>query len=287
MNKTLIGKNGFLFLINDSCKELEVHCNNLNLVNYKYLDRYNFEKFCLVVFPNKSFVCKEYLPDNYEAQYRPAVNDYSKFLKNKLIDTYNILKDKEDIYYKTDTHINMKGACIVYNYFIEQINKIYKLNIIPKKINLLNKKCILSELNVGLGDMLWKDNLGNQMVLSENNIDTFYYSDDFEYIYYKHTIIKQDKIRILDNNLIDQNSLFKDTIISWDIISKYILYQKNICENKNKVLIFYDSFLISTLTLYMELFEEVYMIKTTYNNDIIKLINPDYVFEFRVERFLF
>ena len=34
MNKTLIGKNDYLFLINDSSKELEIHCNNLNVVTY-------------------------------------------------------------------------------------------------------------------------------------------------------------------------------------------------------------------------------------------------------------
>ena len=28
-------------------------------------------------------------------------------------------------------------------------------------------------------------------------------------------------------------------------------------------------------------------IKTKYDNDVVKYINPDYVFEFRVERFLF
>ena len=76
-------------------------------------------------------------------------------------------------------------------------------------------------------------------------------------------------------------------VLSWDILSNYILYQKNISNNKFKVLIFYDSFLTSLLSLYLELFEEVYMSKSVYDNTIINTINPDYVFEFRVERFLF
>lgn len=285
MNKTLIGKNGYLFLINDSCKELEVHCNNLNLVKYEYLDRYSFDKFCLIVFPNKSLICKKYLPDNYHPKYRPAIIDYIKFLKNKVIDSYDILKDKEDVYYKTDTHINMNGSYIVYKYFIEKINKLFNLNIQAKEIKLLNKKCLLTELNFGIGDMLWKDNLGDQVI--ENRIDSFYYSNDIEYIYCNHIIAIDDKLRILDKSLIDQNLNLKDSIIDWNIISKYILYQKNICKNNFKVLIFYDSFLTSTLSLYMELFNEVYMVKDVYNNDIINTIKPDYVFEFRVERFLF
>jgi hypothetical protein len=82
-------------------------------------------------------------------------------------------------------------------------------------------------------------------------------------------------------------SLLEDKIVSWEVISKYILYiNNNILKNKYKVLIFYDSFLLSTISLYMELFKEVYMIKSMYNEEIKKLINPDYVFEFRIERFL-
>ena len=285
MNKTLIGKNNYLFLINDSCRELEVHCNNLNLVNSEYLHRYNFKNFCLIVFPNKSLIYKQYLPDNYDVKYRPAIIEYNKFLKNKVIDTYDILKDKEDVYYKTDTHINMKGAYITYKHFIEKMNKMYNLNIRPKEISILNKKCVLTELKYGIGDMLWKDNLGDQVI--ENNIDSFYYSNDIEYIYCNHIITTDDKIRILDYNLIDQNIILKDSIIDWNILSKNILHQKNECENNLKVIIFYDSFLTSTLNLYLELFHEVYMVKCIYNNDFIKIINPDYVFEFRVERFLF
>jgi hypothetical protein len=33
MSKTLIGKNGYLFLINDSSQELKIHCDNIDLVN--------------------------------------------------------------------------------------------------------------------------------------------------------------------------------------------------------------------------------------------------------------
>lgn len=283
--KTLIGKNNYLFLINDSSKELEVHCNNLNLVEDKELKRYNFKNYCLIVFPNKSFIYKDYLPENYSVKYRPALDTYIKVLLDKLIDTYNVLKNEKDIYYKTDTHINIKGSYIVYKYFIEELNKIYKLYIKPKKILILSKKCILSELQLGIGDLLWKQNLGEQII--KDHTDTFYYSNEIKYIYCTHKIQISDKIKILNKDLIEQNNKLEDSIIDWNILTNYILYQKNISDNKYKVLIFYDSFLCSTLSLYLELFEEVYMIKSIYNNNDINIINPDYVFEFRVERFLF
>ena len=74
-------------------------------------------------------------------------------------------------------------------------------------------------------------------------------------------------------------------MVDWNIVSKYMIYKKNNLKNF-KVIIFYDSFLLNILPLYMELFNEVYMIKNVYSNQLIEMINPDYIFEFRVERFL-
>lgn len=76
MNKTLIGKDNYLFLINDSAKELEIHCDNLDLVSSSSFNKYQFDNFCLVVFPNKSLICKNYLPDGYDVKYRPGLCKY-------------------------------------------------------------------------------------------------------------------------------------------------------------------------------------------------------------------
>lgn len=285
MNKTLIGKENYLFLINDSARELEVHCNNLNLINNKSFEKYTFNNYYLIVFPNKSILYNIYLPDNYIAKYRPAIEEYSRVLKDKLIDTYDVLKKNEDTYYKTDSHINIKGSYIVYKYFIEQINKLCNLNIEIKEITLLKKTCILQEIGLGIGDLTWKSNLGYQTL--ENIIDTFYYSNDFEYIYYKHKIKINDTLRLLDKNFIDKNIELEDSVVSWEILSNYILYQKNVCNNNLKVIIFYDSFLSNILDLYLSMFQEIYMIKSIYDNSIISVLKPDYVFEFRIERFLF
>lgn len=284
LNKTLIGLNNYLFLINDSSRELEVHCNNLNLVNNKNLKRYNLDNFLLIIFPNKSIVYKNYLPNNYNAKFRPGLEEYIKYFGNKIIDTYDILKHESNTYYKTDTHINIKGSYIVYRHFIKKVNEIYNLNIKPKEIKLLCKECVLTELKYGIGDLLWKSNLGDQKV--DSNIDTFYYSDDISFLYYNHVINKNDEIRILNTDLNDINEDLQGSLISWEILSNNILYKKNNFVDKTKILIFYDSFLIPLLELYLEMFGEVYMIKKQYDKKFIDMINPDYVFEFRVERFL-
>ena len=291
--KTLIGKDNYLFLINDSAKELEVHCNNLNLVNEQHLQKYKFDHFLLIVFPNKSLIYKEYLPQEYVIKHRPALNMYKRVLNKKIFDAYDILKNEKDVYYKTDTHINIKGAYIVYKQFIQKINNLFHLNIKPKECVILNKQFILSNLQLGIGDLLWSSNLGQQHI--EDHTDTFYYSDDIDYIYCKHIIQQDGAIRLFNKQLIDKTAELHGSVLSWDILSNFILYQKKNLHNNNnnnnnnnlKVLIFYDSFLTSTLSLYLDLFDEIYMIKDIYNTTIIDTIKPDFVFEFRVERFLF
>ena len=93
-------------------------------------------------------------------------------------------------------------------------------------------------------------------------------------------------LKIYDYNLNDNTSDLIGKLIDWEIISKYIFKQFN-PDKKFKVIIFYDSFLlIEIFSLYMEIFQEAYMIKNKYDNNLISIINPDYVFEFRIERFL-
>ena len=289
MNKTLIGKNGYLFLINDSANELKVHCENLLLVQDKTLSRYNISKFFLVVFPNKSLIYKKYLPDNYNIKYRPAFVIYKNKLQKNILDGYKILKDETDTYYKTDTHINLKGNYIIYNEFINRINILFNLNINPKKINISRTTCQLTSLNQGIGDLTWSQNLGDQHL--DNTIDNYYFTNDFECFYNKYVIKNDSEIRFLNYELIDETMALENQneFAHWNIISKYIIYKKNSNSNslpKMKVIVFYDSFLLNILPLYLELFYEIYMIKEVYDNKFINLINPDYVFEFRAERFL-
>ena len=54
MDKTLIGKNGYLFLQNDSCRELDVHCNNLCLVNDNFYIKY--DKYKYIGYPNWNII---------------------------------------------------------------------------------------------------------------------------------------------------------------------------------------------------------------------------------------
>jgi len=288
-NKTLIGIDNHLFLVNDLCKEIEVHQNNLCLVKTDLNSRYDSikNKFLITIFPNKSLVNKKYLPSIYDLKYRPNFDIYNDYFGDYLLDGYNIINN-EIYYYKTDSHINFLGCYTIYCNFIEKVNNLFNLQLHKKIININKKECILSDLNLGLGDLTWDINLGNKILINKN--DTYYYCDDNMYIYMNKIIKTEDKLRILkfeNNILIDVTLDYNNLLLGWDILSNNILYNKNETNNKYKILIFYDSFLLPTLSFYLELFNEVYLCKSTINNNLIEYINPDYIFEFRVERFLF
>jgi len=289
ISKTLIGKENYLFLQNDSGQELKIHNENLDLVADNFYLKYseNINKYLLVVFPNKSLIHKKYLPDEYDLKYRPGYIKYNDYLKNHILDGYPILKDKLDTYYKTDTHINLKGNYIIYLNFINKIKNLYNLEVEERNI-VLKEKIIedgLSTLNLGIGDLTWDINLNNQDL--KEKTDTYFYSEQVRDIYVKYIFINDSDLRIKDKYLNDVTNKYLNNNLTWDIISNYILYQKNNIKNKNKVLIFYDSLLLSGIDLYLDLFGEVYFSKSIYDINLINLIKPDYIFEFRCERFLF
>ena len=98
---------------------------------------------------------------------------------------------------------------------------------------------------------------------------------------------ENNNIKLLDKDLKNISDNYHQKSLYWDDIKYLIIYSKNENINNNiKAVIFYDSFLASTINLYTELFNEVYMIKSIFSAKFIEYINPDFVLEFRIERFL-
>ena len=289
MEKTLVGKDGWLFLKNDSCRELEVHCNNLYLVNDSLLkDRYTSfkHKFFMTIFPNKSLVYSDYLPSNYIVKYRPGFDTYKRVLGDCLLDGYEVLKGLPDTYYKTDTHINFRGAYLVYCDWIRHVNQRFSLCLpVPNHTVVGTEVQSLSELNVGIGDLTWDSNRGS--IVIERMSDLYFRSDTVEFPYMTYTITRDGPIRLLLPTLEDVTNTRIGATLDWAIVSACILFKRNTGAVSKRAVIFYDSFLLSTMSLYMNLFNETYMVKNIYDPSLVKKINPDFVFEFRVERFLF
>lgn len=286
--KTLLGKENYLFLINDSSNELNIHCDpNYIISEINHYNNNNLDNYLLIIFPDKSVVCKDYLPDKYISQYRPGLHKYINILNDKLIDGYDILKtynNFEKIFYKTDTHMTLLGTFRIIKYFFEYIKKKYNIDIDIdfNEINIESKKVeSITSIPLGLGDLTWKNNC-EDMVFTDLS-DTYFYSNQIINLY---EIRINEDIKILNYQLKDNTNNYINSNLNWDIISKNIIKKINY-NKKYKILIFYDSFMLNIIDLLLNAFNEVYIIKNIYNINLINLIKPDYIFEFRVERFLF
>lgn len=287
MNKTLVGKNGYLFLINDSNNSIQKHAilnENMNDDNLKTVfDKYKND-ILFLVFPDKEILCKKYLPDNISCEYRNELQVYKKYFGSKLIDSIEIL-DYTD-YYKTDTHINNKGALKLFNLFLETLQNIFDISFAfdnyYEEINVNS----LNEIGTGIGDLTWERNLGD--IKLDNTEDIYHKINCDVFFFHIYNNSMNDPYKILNYELTDITNDIYDKQIDWAIISTNILFKKN--ENykiKKKVLIFFDSFLLPTVNLYKNIFEEIYLIKTFYDETIVNKIKPDLIFVFCIERFLF
>jgi len=290
MTKTLKGKDNYLFLINDSSKSLKKHIDNTvnlpspHIIKKKYNILNNPQTPFLIVFPDKEVICKDFLPDNIKINYRKHLESYKSVFGEKILDPTNILKPSD--YYKTDTHINNKGALKVFKVFLNFLNRKFKVNLEYENIELHKIETdSLSKLNKCVGDLTWDINRQDTIL---NDISDIYYKFPPDIDFYMTTYMKNDQsFKILDYNFNDISDKHVNNVIDWNLVSDNIFYKKtDTFQINKKVVIFYDSFLLSSIGLYKNLFKEIYFIKNSFNSCLLKKINPDFVFEFRVERFL-
>lgn len=284
--KTLFGKEDYLFLINDASKSLENHCNNISIFNFNYINVYykyiESKKILFFMFPDKEIICKDYLPDKYKIINRDKMNYYKLNFFDLFYDSSKLF-DVND-FYKTDTHINLKGMLKFYNEVCKIISEKLNINIKTRYFDIKMKEVI------GNGDLIQGVNIGTN-IAKKIKEKLYYIEDDISIIngiYSKKKIYyKNNNIKLLDKNLKNISDNYDKKSLYWNDIKHLIFYSKNEnIYNNIKVVIFYDSFLASTLNLYTELFNEVYMIKNIFNTKFIEYINPDFVLEFRIERFL-
>lgn len=284
--KTLLGKNNYLFLQNDSSDELNIHLNNKDLISNTNINIYlkYTDKLLLIIIPGKPIIYKDYLPFENINIYRPGFEKYKLMLNNNVLDTLDCLENIES-FYKTDTHPNLLGIYQVYKKFINTINTQFNFKIDILNINIEYKECELSQLGLGIGDLTWPSNKGE--LILDSIQDRYYYSNDINTIYNKYIINDNKELQLLDYNLNNITSNFNNKILGWSEISNNIIYYNNLkCNNKFKAIIFCDSFITQFVELFIYTLSETYIIKNTFNEELIEKIKPDYIFEFRAERFL-
>lgn len=285
MIKTLVGKDGYLFLINDSANEIGKHSEsfvpNCNLDMYKNI----FEKIFLLVFPDKSYVCRNFLPDEYnDVENCNTIDVYKDYFGNKMVYPIEIID--HTMFYKTDTHMNLFGVYNVLKYFIEHLKKNFNIELNFPEITLssMNAKNGIINLGKGIGDLMFYHNKGNLLI--ENTPEIYYYSNDLKNIYLGEKINDNSDVRILDYNLNDHTSEFNDQQIDWNIVSKYILHSEQDVGIDKKILVFYDSFSLQILDRLLKISNNVYLMKSSIYYPVINIINPNIILELHVERFL-
>jgi hypothetical protein len=279
--KTLFGKDDYLFLINDTSRSLENHCKKFIQYNPFNIDKYlsfiNNNKIFFFVFPDKEIICKNFLPNEYKIRNRNKLYYYKAIFKKLIYDSTELF-DISD-YSKTDTHINLKGLYKFYMKACSIISQKFNLNIVTKKIIIKQKEVI------GNGDLIQGLNIGTNVA---KKIKEIIYYTDIPYSIINNKYNTDSNIKILEYDFTDISNKYNNKIINWrDIHDKIIHYTNVNALNKKKIVIFHDSFLLPIIFLFTELFYEVYTIKKFFNTNIIHYINPDYVLEFRVERFLY
>ena len=113
--KTLIGNNNWLYLIS----EVEQHyVNNLEISNtyYPKITEYlngirNMDNnFLMFIVPDKSVICTENLPKQYNIENKFRLIDNLKKKYSNIIDIHDANILSNDDYFHTDTHINYNAG---------------------------------------------------------------------------------------------------------------------------------------------------------------------------------
>ncbi|MGL6298365.1 MAG: hypothetical protein ACRC1M_04270 [Methanobacteriaceae archaeon] len=262
LNLSLKGFNGRLFLVNDSNNELRQH------FDFNYSNDFDSEdfnriinakkKFCndknipyyFFVIPDKSLVCKEYLPFDFE-----GFQDFGGILD-------------VNCYFESDSHINYAGGKKLVHCYLSKIYDDFKND---KFERLFNNQILTDFSDRGFrmwDDLTWSHNssyISEEMVLYKNK---------------KAKVFKNKHLKDISNELPKE---FKF------VGNRKTEHYKNFRGHKDaKVLILRDSsfdFLKDVLAMY---FSDVllYWDHWYFNKDLIKWYKPDIILDIRTERFL-
>ncbi len=156
VSKTIIGKNGWLFMAKESenvnevdyfrskklfSKEELKHWRNTLEQRRDWLANRGILYFFIIV-PNKSTIYSEFMPDFiHPVRNQSRLDQLLNYLKKnsdfQIIDVRKVLinaKKDCEVYYKTDSHWNEYGAYIAYREIMKYIGKYFK-NIKPMSIS--------------------------------------------------------------------------------------------------------------------------------------------------------
>jgi len=270
-NRSYKGKNGYLFLVNDSNNEIRQHFD-LSYYNHfnpaLFIEKFNSKteycklnniEFKFFIVPDKSYVCREYLPFDIK-----IIKRNYDLIKNYVPDFSDKLNPNH--YWKTDSHINYLGG------------KELSYNI----LNNINKKFTREDFDI----------------LIKEQMDTIYdfnkppYTcdliSDHNWSYSKNERLKYDDEKTLlftSKNMINLDEEVPEKFNG----KRRVIHRLN--ENSFtdlKFLIFRDSS-TNYLTSFLQLYCREILCNWDYwsfNKELIEWYKPDVILEIRTERLL-
>ncbi len=141
----------------------------------------NGSKFIFLSIPRKDVMMEKYLPESYIKGTTTYLNRVKAIEENKgeyieFIDAYSILKDKVDApYYKTDHHMNIRGAYPVFEYLVDRINK-DGYNI---KVGKLEEEYVIISKAI---NGAFNRKVGQSVKSAEEELNLVYMGDEVKYI---------------------------------------------------------------------------------------------------------
>lgn len=265
-----VGQDNYVFLNNDTNYELKQHFVEgfqHNFDEKRFRDSYNSKKeYCekrgieykFYVIPDKSIVCKDYLPFTPKSIYR----NYD-LIRDLVPDFIDVL-DATD-YYKSDSHINYKGAL---KYSAEMMHDIRSEISSQKYLEAIKENTVHKKVRV----------TGDLCHFKEPRMDQREIVDRYDYMFLEYS----NKYEYADDPFVMPEEFAK-------VRERESFYMRNRFSLSDKnCLLFRSSAANRYLDVLNVFFRSIfaYWDHWYFNTDLIEWYKPDIIIELRPERFL-
>lgn len=271
INGVYIGEDGMLF----SSDSLE--CNNEQI--QKSINKFNefakeidVESIFLGVIPSKDMIEKEnFLINKNDESKEEIISNFQDGLDKESIKVikFDDLSDQNNIFYKTDHHLNSKGIYLAYKDVVEAINSKFEIG------KPLNEDMFYIETfeNCYIG----ADGRKVGYLVKELDDITVYSPKDINYKAYDSEV----EYNLIDKSQISKDRFNNDYLVFMGGDKSRVIIENEDSENDLRILTIGDSMDNPIIPMLVPHFKSIYSFDLRYNNiDIIKEINdikPDIV----------
>ena len=271
INGVYIGEDGMLF----SSDSLE--CNNEQI--QKSINKFNefakeidVESIFLGVIPSKDMIEKEnFLINKNDESKEEIISNFQDGLDKESIKVikFDDLSDQNNIFYKTDHHLNSKGIYLAYKDVVEAINSKFEIGK-PLNEDMFNietfENCYIGADGRKVGYLVKE--LDDITVYSPKDINYKAYDSGVEY-------------NLIDKSHISKDRFNNDYLVFMGGDKSRVIIENEDSENDLRILTIGDSMDNPIIPMLVPHFKSIYSFDLRYNNiDIIKEINdikPDIV----------